>query len=99
MVVLATLLMADEHLFTLNFALSVCVSAEETMQTLNEWEFTFLMILSNTIYNARKISAVVLTLQVPAMILNDAACWCMASSLSKMPSPPIFSSNGGAQPF
>ena len=72
-VVSATLLMVDEHLFTLTFAPSVCVSAEETRQTLNEWEFTFLMILSNAIYNARKISAVVPTLQVPATILDDAA--------------------------
>ena len=72
-VVSATLLTADEHLFTLTFAPSVCVSAEETRQTLNEWEFTFLTILSNAIYNARKISAVILTLQVPVMILNDAA--------------------------
>ena len=49
------------------------MSAEETRQTLNEWEFTFLTILCNAIYNARKISAVVLTLQVPITILNDAA--------------------------
>ena len=73
MVVSATLLTADEHLFTLTFAPSICVSTEETRQTLNEWEFTFLTILSNTIYNARKISAVIPTLQVPATILNDAA--------------------------
>ena len=72
-VVSATLLMADEHLFTLTFAPSICVSAKETRQTLNEWEFTFLTILCNAIYNARKISAVVLTLQVPITILNDAA--------------------------
>ena len=72
-VVSATLPMADEHLFTLTFAPSVCVSAEETRQTLNEWEFTFLTILCNTVYNTRKISAVVLTLQVPIMILHDAA--------------------------
>ena len=72
-VVSATLPTADEHLFTLTFAPSICVSAEETRQTLNEWEFTFLTILSNAIYNARKISAVVLTLQVPVTILNDAA--------------------------
>ena len=72
-VVSATLPTADEHLFTLTFAPSICVSAEETRQTLNEWEFTFLMILCNAIYNARKISAVVLTLQVPVTILNDAA--------------------------
>ena len=72
-VVSATLPMVDEHLFTLTFAPSVCVSAEETRQTLNEWEFTFLMILSNAIYNAHKISAVIPTLQVPVTILNDAA--------------------------
>ena len=54
-VVSATLPMADEHLFTLTFAPSICVSAEETRQTLNEWEFTILMILSNAIYNTRKI--------------------------------------------
>ena len=72
-VVSATLPMADEHLFTLTFAPSICVSAEETRQSLNEWEFTFLMILSNAIYNARKISAVIQTLQVPVTILNDAA--------------------------
>ena len=54
-VVLATLPMADEHLFTLTFAPSICVSAEETRQTLNEWEFTILTILSNAIYNTRKI--------------------------------------------
>ena len=71
-VVSATLPMADKHLFTLTFTPSICVSAEETRQTLNEWEFTFLTILSNTIYNTRKISAVVLTLQVPVTILNDA---------------------------
>ena len=35
--------------------------------------FTFLTILSNAIYNAHKISAVVPTLQVPVTILNDAA--------------------------
>ena len=72
-VVSATLPTADEHLFTLTFAPSICVSAEETRQTLNEWEFTFLTILSNAIYNARKILAVVPTLQVPVTILNDAA--------------------------
>ena len=72
-VVSATLLMADEHLFTLTFAPSICVSAEETRQTLNEWEFTFLTILCNAIYNTRKILAVVPTLQVPVTILNDAA--------------------------
>ena len=72
-VVSATLPTADKHLFTLTFAPSVCVSAEETRQSLNEWEFTFLTILCNAIYNARKISAVVLTLQVPVTILNDAA--------------------------
>ena len=72
-VVSATLLMADKHLFTLTFAPSICVSAEETRQTLNEWEFTFLTILCNAIYNAHKISAVIPTLQVPVTILNDAA--------------------------
>ena len=72
-VVSAMLLTVDEHLFTLTFAPSICVSAEETRQTLNEWEFTFLTILCNAIYNACKISAAVLTLQVPVMILNDAA--------------------------
>ena len=71
--VAATLPKMDEHLFTLTFTPSVCVSAEETRQTLNEWEFTFLTILCNAIYNARKISAVVPTLQVPVTILNDAA--------------------------
>ena len=72
-VVWTTLPMANEHLFTLTFAPSICVSTEETRQTLNEWEFTFLTILCNAIYNARKISAVVPTLQVPVTILNDAA--------------------------
>ena len=71
--VATTLPTTDEHLFTLTFAPSVCMSAGETRQTLNEWEFTFLTILCNTIYNAQKISAVVLTLQVPVTILNDAA--------------------------
>ena len=71
--VATTLPKPDEHLFTLTFTPSICVSAEETRQTLNEWEFTFLTILCNAIYNARKISAVVLTLQVPLTILNDAA--------------------------
>ena len=71
--VAATLPKTNEHLFTLTFAPSVCVSAEETRQSLNEWEFTFLMILCNAIYNACKISAVVPTLQVPVTILNDAA--------------------------
>ena len=71
-VVSATLPTADEHLFTLTFAPSICMSVKETRQTLNEWEFTFLMILCNAIYNARKISAVIPTLQVPVMILNDA---------------------------
>ena len=51
--VATTLPTTDEHLFTLTFAPSVCVSAEETRQTLNEWEFTFLTILCNAIYNAR----------------------------------------------
>ena len=72
-VVSATLLTVDEHLFTLTFAPSICMSAEETRQSLNEWEFTFLTILCNAIYNACKISAVILTLQVPVTILNDAA--------------------------
>ena len=40
---------------------------------LNEWEFTFLTILCNAIYDERRISAVVPTLQVPFTILNDAA--------------------------
>ena len=71
--VTTTLLTTDKHLFTLTFAPSICVSAEETRQTLNEWEFTFLTILCNAIYNAQKISAVVPTLQVPLTILNDAA--------------------------
>ena len=71
--VASTLPTTEEHLFTLTFAPSICVSAEETRQTLNEWEFTFLTILCNAIYNARKISAVVPTLQVPVTILNDAA--------------------------
>ena len=73
MLVATTLPTTDEHLFTITFAPSVCVSAEETRQTLNEWEFTFLTVLCNAIYNARKISAVVPTLQVPVTILNDAA--------------------------
>ena len=71
--VASTLPTTDDHLFTLTFAPSVCMSAEETRQTLNEWEFTFLMILCNAIYNARKIAVVVPTLQVPVTILNDAA--------------------------
>ena len=71
--VATTLPTTDEHLFTLTFAPSVCVSTKETRQTLNECEFTFLTILCNAIYNARKISAVVPTLQVPVTILNDAA--------------------------
>ena len=71
--VAATLPKTDEHLFTLTFTPSVCVSAEETRQNLNEWEFTFLTILCNAIYNACKISAVVPNLQVPVTILNDAA--------------------------
>ena len=71
--VATTLLTMDEHLFTLTFTPSVCVSTEETRQTLNEWEFTFLTILCNAIYNARKISAVVPTLQVPVTILYDTA--------------------------
>ena len=72
-VVSSTLPTVDEHLFTLTFAPSICMSAEETRQALNEWEFPFLTILSNAIYNAHKISAVVPTLQVPSTILNDAA--------------------------
>ena len=52
MLVVSTLPTMDKHLFTLTFAPSVCVSAEETRQTLNEWEFTFLTILCNAIYNA-----------------------------------------------
>ena len=71
--VASTLPTTNEHLFTITFAPSICVSAEETRQTLNEWEFTFLTILCNAIYNARKISAVVPTLEVPVTILNDAA--------------------------
>ena len=71
MLVATTLPTTDEHLFT--FAPSICVSAEETRQTLNEWEFTFLTILCNAIYNAQKITAVVPTLEVPVTILNDAA--------------------------
>ena len=63
----------SEHLFRLSFAPSVCVSAEETRQMLNEWEFTFLTILCNAIFDERWISAVVPTLQVPIAILNDAA--------------------------
>ena len=50
--VASTLPTTNEHLFTITFAPSVCVSAEETRQTLNEWEFTFLTILCNAIYNA-----------------------------------------------
>ena len=73
MLVASTLPTTHEHLFALTFAPSVCVSAEETRQTLNEWEFTFLTVLCNAIYNARKISVVVPTLQVPITILNDAA--------------------------
>ena len=71
--VAATLPKMNKHLFTLTFAPSICVSAEETRQSLNEWEFTFSTILCNAIYNVRKISAVVPTLQVPVTILNDAA--------------------------
>ena len=73
MLVATTLPTTDKHLFTLTFTPSICVSAEETRQTLNEWEFTLLTILCNAIYNAHKISAVVPTLQVPVTILNDAA--------------------------
>ena len=72
-VVSATLPTVDEHLFTLTFTPSICMSAEETRQTLNEWEFMFLTILSNAIYNACKISAVIPTLHIPGTILNDAA--------------------------
>ena len=61
-----TLPAVDEHP-------SICVSAEDTRQTLNEWEFTFLTILCNAIYEERKIAAVVLSLKVPITILNDAA--------------------------
>ena len=71
--VASTLLTTDEHLFTLTFTPSICVSTKETRQTMNEWEITFFTILCNAIYNARKISAVVPTLQVPVTILNDAA--------------------------
>ena len=68
-----TLPAADEHLFQLSFSPSICVSAKDTRQTLNEWEFTFLTILCNAIYDARKIAGVVPSLKVPTTILNDAA--------------------------
>ena len=68
-----TLPAVDEHLCKLSFSPSVCVSAEETCQTLNEWEFTFLTILCNAIYEEQKIAAVVPSLKVPNTILNDAA--------------------------
>ena len=68
-----TLPAIDEHLFKLSFSPSICVSAEETRQTLNEWEFTFLIILCNAIYEERKITAVVPSLKVPNTILNDTA--------------------------
>lgn len=63
-----TLPAADEHLFKLSFSPSICVSAEESHQTLNEWEFTFLTILCNAVYEVQKIAAL-----VPTTILNDAA--------------------------
>ena len=63
----------SEHLFRLSFTPSICVSTEETWQMLNEWEFTFLTILCNAIFDERRISVVVPTLQVPLTILNDAA--------------------------
>ena len=68
-----TLPAVDEHLFKLSFSPSICISAEETRQTLNEWEFTFLTILCNAIYEERKIAAIVPSLKVPIPILNDAA--------------------------
>ena len=68
-----TLLAADEHLFWLSFSPSVCVSTEDTHQTLNEWEITFLTILCNAMYDAKKIAGVVPSLKVPTTILNDAA--------------------------
>ena len=67
-----TLPAVDEHLFKLSFSPSICVSAKETRQTLNEWEFTFLTILCNAVYADRKIASVVPTLKVPNTILNDA---------------------------
>ena len=68
-----TLPAVNEHLFKLSFNPSICISAEETRQTLNEWEFTFLTILCNVIYEEQKIISVVLSLKVPNTILNDAA--------------------------
>ena len=68
-----TLPAVDEHLFKLSFSPSICVSAEETRQILNEWEFTFLTILCKAIYEERKIGAVVSSLKVPNTILNDTA--------------------------
>ena len=67
-----TLPAAEENLFKLSFSPSVCVSAKETCQTLNEWEFTFLTILCNAVYADRKIAAVFPSLKVPTTILNDA---------------------------
>ena len=63
-----TLPAVDEHLFKLSFSPSICISAEETHQTLNEWEFTFLTILCNAIYEEWKITAVVPSLKVPNTI-------------------------------
>ena len=40
---------------------------------LNEWEFTFLTILCNAIFNMGQIAAIIPTLQVPTAILQDAA--------------------------
>ena len=68
-----TLPAVNEHLFKLSFSPSICISAEETRQTLNEWKFTFLTILCNAIYKEWKITAVVPSLKVPNTILNDAA--------------------------
>ena len=68
-----TLPPADEHLFKLTFTPTICVSAEDSRQLLNEWEFTFLTILCNAIYDIRKIATVVPSLKVPTTILNDAA--------------------------
>ena len=67
-----TLPAVDEHLFKLSFSPSICVSAKETRQTLNEWELTFSTILCNAIFEERKIAAVVPSLTVPNTILNDA---------------------------
>ena len=68
-----TLPRLDDNLFELTFAPSVCVSAEETRQMLNEWEFTFLTILCNVIFNMGQIAAIIPTLRVPPSILHDAA--------------------------